>query len=160
MQDRHVPLDLFVGRTEELARVTEVVTRVGAGQPWLVAIEGDPGVGKTSLARRCLAQAADLKVLSARGDQAETDLDFGLVNQLLRTAGGVSGTFPPVGGADLPTSSFAVGAHLLEVVGEQQATGTGGSVAIVVDDLQWADRKSVEALTFMLGGCRSTRSSP
>jgi hypothetical protein len=39
-----------------------------------------------------------------------------------------------------------VGAHLLEVVGDQQATG---AVAIVVDDLQWADRRSVEALTFM-----------
>jgi DNA-binding CsgD family transcriptional regulator len=40
-----------------------------------------------------------------------------------------------------------VGARLLEVVGEQQGTGP---VAIVVDDLQWADRRSVEALTFML----------
>ena len=40
-----------------------------------------------------------------------------------------------------------MGARLLEVVGEQLAAGP---VAIVVDDLQWADRKSVEALTFML----------
>ena len=40
-----------------------------------------------------------------------------------------------------------MGARLLEVMGEQVATGP---VAIVVDDLQWADRKSVEALTFML----------
>ena len=40
-----------------------------------------------------------------------------------------------------------MGARLLEVVGEQQAAGP---VAIVVDDLQWADRRSVEALTFML----------
>ena len=40
-----------------------------------------------------------------------------------------------------------MGARLLEVVGEQQATG---GLAVVIDDLQWADRKSVEALTFML----------
>ena len=40
-----------------------------------------------------------------------------------------------------------MGARLLEVIGEQQVTGP---VAILVDDLQWADRKSVEALTFML----------
>ena len=60
MHDRQVPLDLFVGREAELAQVAEVVTRVEAGQPWLVAIEGDPGVGKTSLARRCLAQAPGL----------------------------------------------------------------------------------------------------
>jgi predicted ATPase len=36
---------------------------------------------------------------------------------------------------------------LLEVVGDQQATA---AVAIVVDDLQWADRRSIEALTFVL----------
>ena len=40
-----------------------------------------------------------------------------------------------------------MGARLLEVVGEQQATG---GLAVVIDDLQWADRKSVEALTFTL----------
>ena len=39
-----------------------------------------------------------------------------------------------------------MGARLLEVVGEQQAA----ALAIVIDDLQWADRKSVEALMFML----------
>ena len=147
MQDRQVPLDLFVGRAAALASVAEVLTRVEAGQPWLVAIEGDPGVGKTALARRCLTGAAGLRVLSARAGQAETDLDFGIVDQLLRMAGGAFPAAGLTGGTGSPASSFAVGARLLEVVGEQQATG---AVAIVVDDLQWADRRSVEALTFML----------
>ena len=87
MQDRRVPLEVFVGRERELAQVADVLARVAAGQPWLVAIEGDPGMGKTTLARRCLAQVPGLKVLSARGDQAETDLEFGLVDQLLRASG-------------------------------------------------------------------------
>ena len=143
VQDRPTPLDPFIGRTAELARVAEVISRVEAGQPWLVAIEGDPGVGKTALARRCLAEAADLQVLSARADQAEADLDFGIVDQLLRAAGGMVPTATPNGAA----SSFSVGAGLLEVVGEQQAAA---ALAIVIEDLQWADRKSVEALTFML----------
>jgi hypothetical protein len=146
MQDRQPPLEVFVGRVAELAQVTEVLSRVTAGQPWLVAIEGDPGMGKTTLARRCLAGASGLRVLSARADQAETDLDFGLVEQLFRAAGGVLPPVPPAGGTGLATSSFAVGARLLEVVGEHPA----GAVAIFVDDLQWADRPSVEALTFML----------
>jgi DNA-binding CsgD family transcriptional regulator len=147
VQNRQAPLDLFVGRAAELERVAEVVTRVEAGQPWLVAIEGVPGVGKTTLVRRGLAVATGLRVLSARADQTETDLDFGLVEQLLRTAGGAVHTVPATGGTGSPTSSFAVGARLLEVVGELAATG---AVAIVIDDLQWADRRSVEALTFML----------
>jgi DNA-binding CsgD family transcriptional regulator len=145
--DRQVPLDVFVGRVPELAQLAEVLTRVEAGQPWLVTIEGDSGIGKTALARRCLAQANGLKVLSARGDQAETGLDFGIVDQLLWAAGDTVPTIPSTGGAGPAVSSFAVGAHLLEVVGGQQAMG---AVALFVDDLQWADRRSLEALTFML----------
>src|SRR5215470_1552667 len=98
VQHRQAPLDVFVGRSAELARVAEVVSRVEAGQPWLVAIEGDPGMGKTSLARRCLAQAPGLTVLSARADQAEADLDFGLVDQLLRAAGGAGEPVLPADG--------------------------------------------------------------
>ena len=140
------PLDLFVGRAAELARVAEVVARVEAGHPWLVAIEGDPGMGKTALARHGLSAAAGLRVLSARADQAEADLDFGIADQVLRSAGGAFGTAWPEGGADSPGSSFAMGARLLQVVGELQ---TAASVAVLIDDLQWADRRSVEALTFM-----------
>ncbi len=43
-----------------------------------------------------------------------------------------------------------MGARLLEVVGEQQAQTATVAVAIAVDDVQWADRRSLEALTFML----------
>jgi DNA-binding CsgD family transcriptional regulator len=145
--DREAPLDVFVGREAELARVAEVVTRATAGQPWLVAIEGDPGVGKTTLARRCLAGVTALRVLSARAGQAEADLDFGLVDQLFRAAGVAGPPVLTIDGTGSAASSFAVGARLLEAVGEQQATGP---VVILVDDLQWADRQSVEALTFML----------
>ena len=155
MQHRPMPLDVFVGRSAEIARITEVITRVQAGEPWLVAIEGDPGIGKTALVRHCLARAADLKVLSARADPAETDLDLGIVDQLLRAAGGASAPVlaeavlaeAGTGGTAPPVSSFAAGARLLEVVGGQQSAG---AVAIVVDDLQWADHMSVEALTFTL----------
>ena len=147
MQDRRIPPDVFVGRAAELARVAEVITRVEAGEPWLVAIEGDPGMGKTTLARRCLAGLAGLTVLSARADQAEADLDFGLVDQLLRAAPSVSPAAALTDQSGSPASSFAVGAGLLEAVSDQLATGP---VALVLDDVQWADRRSVVALTFML----------
>jgi DNA-binding CsgD family transcriptional regulator len=143
VRHRQAPLDVFVGRAAERGQLAEVVARVEAGQPWLVAIEGDPGVGKTALVRRCLAEAAGLRVLQARASLPEADLDFGIVDQLLRPAG--EAVLTAETGA--PTSSFAVGARLLEVVGEQLATG---ALAIVIDDLQWVDRKSAEALTFML----------
>jgi DNA-binding CsgD family transcriptional regulator len=146
VQDRQPPLEVFVGRAAELDRMAQVVASVETGQPWLVTIEGEPGVGKTALARRGLAGAEGFKVLSARADQAEADLDFGLVDQWLRAAGAGS-PLAAVGGTGSAPSSFAVGAQLLEVVGAQLAAGP---VVIFLDDLQWADRKSVEALTFML----------
>src|ERR1700760_4923771 len=88
--DRRTSLDVFVGRMAELAQLAEAVARAEAGQPWLATIGGDPGGRKTSLARRCLAGFPELKVLPARAAQAETDLDFGLVDQLLRAAGDAS----------------------------------------------------------------------
>ena len=128
MQDRQVPLDVFVGRVAELARVADVLARVKAGQPWLVTIDGDPGIGKTALARRFLAQASGVKVLSARADQTEADLDFGIIDQLLRAAGDAVPAVPATGGAGPAASSFAVGAHLLEVVGSA-AGHRGGRAA-------------------------------
>ncbi len=104
MQDRQPPLGVFVGRSAELGRVAEVIALVEAGQPWLVTVEGEPGVGKTALARRCLAgpAAAGLRVLPARADQAEADLDFGLVDQLLRAAGEPPGWLGQRAGTGLP----------------------------------------------------------
>ncbi len=149
MGDRQPPLEVFVGRAAELARAAQVVAMVETGQPWLVTIEGEPGVGKTALARRVLAGDGSVawQLLSARADQAETDLDFGLADQWLRATGVTSPLTGPPGSADSDISSFAAGAQLLEVVSGLLAAGP---VAIFLDDLQWADRKSVEALMFML----------
>src|ERR1700761_8119695 len=102
-----MPLDVFVGRSTELTRLAEAVTRAETGQPWLVAIEGDAGVGKTSLARRGLADGPGLKVLAARAAEAESDLEFGLVGQLLRAAGDVSRPVFAGGGAGSSASSFS-----------------------------------------------------
>ena len=104
-------------------------------------------MGKTALARHGLSAAAGLRVLSARADQAEADLDFGIADQVLQVSRGRL-QYRRAGGRGRSRlgSSFAMGARLLQVVGELQAAG---SVAVLIDDLQWADRRSVEALTFM-----------
>jgi DNA-binding CsgD family transcriptional regulator len=139
--------DVFVGRGAELARLADVITRVRQGQSWLVTIEGESGVGKTALARRSLASTAGLTAFWARADPSEADLAYGIVEQLLRGIDRrVLARYPfPVGDV-VKSSPFAVGAQLLGVLGDQQA---GGPVALVIDDVQWADRRSVEALSFM-----------
>ena len=139
---------VFVGRQAELAAFADVLTGVRQGQPWLVTVEGESGIGKTALVRRCLASATGFAVLSARADPSETDLDYGVVEQLLRGLDrGLVDGYPLLNGDTVRSAPFAVGAELLAIVGEQLAKQP---VAIVVDDVQWADRRSVDAVSFML----------
>ena len=140
--------DVFVGRQAELSSLLEVVTRVEEGQPWLVTVEGESGIGKTALVKRGLASARGFRALSARSDQSETDLEYGVIEQLLRNVDvPLLDRYPLLRGDVVRSSAFAVGAELLAVLGEQLATGP---IAMVVDDVQWADRPSVDALSFML----------
>jgi hypothetical protein len=69
--------EVFVGREVELARAAVVLDRVPTGQPWLITVEGESGIGKSALARQLVASATGFRVLSARADPAETDLDYG-----------------------------------------------------------------------------------
>ena len=138
--------DVFVGRETELARLADVIARVRQGQSWLVTIEGESGIGKTALARRALASSAGLTSLWARADPSEADLGYGIIEQLLRGVDRqVLARYPLLASEVVGSSPFAVGAQLLAVVGGQQADGP---VALIIDDVQWADRRSVEALSF------------
>jgi hypothetical protein len=139
--------DVFVGRETELSRLADAAVRVRQGQPWLVTIEGESGIGKTALAKRLLASSTGLTALWARADQSEADLEYGIVGQLLRGVDRrVLARYPLLASGGTGASPFGVGAQLLGVVGDQQADGP---VALVIDDVQWADRRSVEALSFV-----------
>ena len=140
--------DDFVGRGAELAMLHRALCGAREGRPATVAVEGEPGIGKTRLLHRFAAEAPDLKVLWASGDEAEMSLDYGVAGQLWAgvPAGlGVDGPLLTAGAA--AAGGFAVGAALLDVLGALQQRGT---VAIVVDDLQWADLPSARALLFAL----------
>ncbi len=97
-----------------------MVARVRQGQPWLVTIEGESGVGKTALARRLMASAAGLTLLWARADPGETDLDHGIIGQFVRGVGQrVLAGYPLLAGDMMRATPFAVGAEFLELVGAQ-----------------------------------------
>ena len=62
--------DGFVGRRAKLARSGDVMARVRRGQPWLLTVESEPGLGKSALARQCVASFPGPTVLWARADQS------------------------------------------------------------------------------------------
>ncbi len=131
---------VFVGRVEETQRLQAGADQVRAGGSWLSVLEGEAGIGKSTLIRRFAASLNDFTLLRASGDPLEIDLPYGVLNQLTQRL--------PSGEAAAGTSPHVVGGHLLLHLGELQATGR--PVALIVDDLQWADRLSLQALGFVL----------
>lgn len=119
----------FVGRDAELAAVTASVHAAVAGQAQVVWIEGGAGSGKTALLREVLARLpAACQVLRAEADELAGDVPLGVLTGLA-----------PIGAGD----AFAAGMELLALLGAAQ---DAGPVAVVVEDLHWADAASCQAL--------------
>jgi DNA-binding CsgD family transcriptional regulator len=141
--------DPFVGRQDELALLRDWAAKVRWGTPALVRVAGAAGIGKTALVRTFLASLPGFTVLQATGDPADSAIAYGIVHQLCRGLDPLLvRRFPlltaPLGDGVAPVE---VAAELLALLGERQRDGP---LAVVVDDLQWADRASVQVLRFTL----------
>ncbi len=73
------------GRESELNMLHAAIARAGAGEPIAIIVEGDAGMGKTTLLDAAV-DGEDVLVLRVTGDETEVDLDFGVVEQLVRCA--------------------------------------------------------------------------
>jgi len=132
----------FVGRQSELRILGDRLAAAALGRPQVVYVEGEAGGGKSSLLSRFRGSLSDAVVLEAGGDEAETLLSYGLIDQLQPGALTEPGTDP-----------MAVGARLLDLLDGLQADGQ--VVVLVIDDLQWADRPSSRAVLFALRRLRA-----
>jgi ATP/maltotriose-dependent transcriptional regulator MalT len=134
----------FVGRRDAIAALTEEL-RAAASSSRIVWIEGEAGIGKSTLMRRFVDElAGDHRVVWAGGAEEEQLLPFGLVASLLTGLGTDEGPSRPAPAA-WDTDPLAVGAQLLGTLGE-----IAGTTVVVVDDLHWADAQSASALLFAL----------
>jgi DNA-binding CsgD family transcriptional regulator len=144
------PAHVFVGRQQELAAITAALAAARAGEPQVVLIQGEAGIGKSSLIAEFLDAQQDMQVMTASGEEAEAVLAYGVVQQLVAAAAAVSPgelaglellSHGPVADAD----ALAVGVELLALI---SAVPAAQAVAVVVEDLQWADLASSRALLF------------
>ena len=80
----------FVGRRAELGVLRACLDDARGGRPRMVLIEGPAGIGKTALLDRLATDCARdpaVVVLRASGDENEELLAYGLLRQLVRSAG-------------------------------------------------------------------------
>ncbi len=146
----------LVGRSAEQREAAATVTRALVGTPQLLVVEGAAGVGKSALARAVAAlMPSEAVVLWARGEEIERHLDFGIVDQLLREAAAAGLPAPPT----LPRRGtrpdpLDVGELILGLAEEH---ARDRPLLVVVDDAQWADLPSVQALSFAYRRLRDRR---
>ncbi len=146
---------MMVGRASELAVLESTIADARAGRARRIAVLGDAGIGKTTLLEAVRGAAVDARVLSARGVESEAELPFGALLDLLRPlAGGIDRLPAPLGRAlrralgmeEGPAGDrFAVGAATLSLLAE---AAEDGPLLVLVDDLQWSDQPSREAILF------------
>jgi DNA-binding CsgD family transcriptional regulator len=134
----------FVGRQDELAILSERFAEAARGRPQVVYLEGEAGSGKSTLLSRFLGSLSDAVVLQAGGDEDESLLSYGVVDQ-----------FDPDAATDPGDDPMAVGARLLDLFDRLQADDR--VVVLVLDDLQWADRPSLRAVLFALRRLRADK---
>nr|WP_301176052.1 LuxR C-terminal-related transcriptional regulator [Actinomadura geliboluensis] len=131
----------LLGREPELAMLRRFLTGLPDGGGVLV-VRGGAGVGKSSLLRAAEEATAGsaVETLSFTGVQAEFPLPFAAAHTMLGLLGG---TVPsPVGGDD----RFQLGLALLAAVTGRSARRP---LLLLVDDAQWVDAPSWEALAFV-----------
>jgi len=139
---------VFVGRADELAVLAAAAAAARCGHPQVVLVEGEVGIGKSSLLAQFASGLAGAVVLRASGDEAELLLPYGIVGQLVASARGAGGRPPGLLSSDLggAVDPLAVGAELVVWLG--QVCRGRGMALVVIDDLQWADGPSARALLF------------
>lgn len=147
------------GRAAELAAIESFLDSLAAGSAGLV-LEGEPGIGKTTLCRRVIESASrrGFRVLACQPAAAEAELSYASLADL------VAGVEPAVlrslprpqrhaldvvalrtVAAAVDVDRRATAAAFLSVV-ERLAEAT--PVILVVDDWQWVDASSRQAIAF------------
>ena len=148
---------LLVGRRRELERIEALLDGARAGASGVLALVGEPGIGKSSLLEWAAARADGMNVLRARGVQSEAHIPFAGLFELLRPALDALGRLPAPQAAALESAlalrppeaheRFAVGAATLTLLAGHAESGP---LAVLVDDAQWLDGSSADALRFAL----------
>ncbi|MGA8248528.1 MAG: AAA family ATPase [Nocardioides sp.] len=146
----------LLGRAAECRRLDELLDGARGGEGGVLALWGEPGIGKSALLAHVVSSTRDMRVLQVQGAGHEADLEFAAIHQLclplmdrlgelsepqraaLETIFGVSAGAPP----DHRIIGLAVLNLMTHAAQELPLLCT-------VDDAQYLDRGSAHVLSFV-----------
>ena len=146
----------LLGRRRERELLDRLLAAAGSGDGGVLVLHGEAGVGKTALLEYAVEAARTFRVLRTAGAEGEMELPFAALQQLcspilelnerlpapqrdaLAVAFGLSAGQAP--------NPFLVG---LAVLGLMSEVAEERPLLCAVDDAQWLDRASTQALIFV-----------
>ncbi|MBV8388045.1 MAG: AAA family ATPase, partial [Acidimicrobiia bacterium] len=146
----------LIARAPECEAIDSLLDSVRGGLSGTLVIRGDAGIGKTALLDYAVDTAPDFLVVRFAGVEAESQLGFAALHRLLlpilhqverlpapqrdamNSALGLA--------AAPPANRFLVGLGIISLAAN--AARAGGRLLTIIDDAQWIDRESLEALAF------------
>src|SRR6478736_4700555 len=149
-------LPSLYGRRRECAVLDELLEQVRRGRSTVLVMRGEAGVGKTALLEYVAGRAQGCRLARVTGVRSEMELTFAGLHQLCATMLSRAQCLPvpqrealriAFGLAAGPQPDrFLVGLAVLSLVSEVAAERP---LVCVIDDEQWLDRASAQALGFV-----------
>jgi DNA-binding CsgD family transcriptional regulator len=146
----------LLGRRTERAVLDRLLAEVRAGQSRVLVLRGEAGSGKSALLDYLHEQASGCRVARASGVESEMEIAFAGLHQLCTPMlGGLAGLPGPqrdaLSAVFGPSTAEAPGRLLvgLAVLGLLSEVAEERPLVCLVDDAQWLDQASAQALAFV-----------
>ena len=150
------PAQVFHGRRVERQALDRLLEAVRGGQSRVLVVSGEPGVGKTALLESAISSASGFRIVRAVGVESEMELAFAAMQQLCAPLLDRLDRLPApqqdalgvafgLRAGDAP-DRFLVGLAVLSLLAE---AAEERPLVCVIDDAQWLDRASAQALLFV-----------
>jgi DNA-binding NarL/FixJ family response regulator len=153
----------LIGRDSEWAVLSSAVELAVSGQPSLVLVHGEAGIGKTTLVCEVVrvAEADGMNVLLGQclrfGADVTSYVPFtqALTHWLRTTTSESRSQLAPRGSLDELVPALAdpsAGVAMLQIGAVLDALEADRPTLVVLDDLQWSDPSSLDVLSYLVAG--------
>jgi hypothetical protein len=144
------------GRRDELGVMDGLLDEARAGRSGVLVLRGEAGVGKTALLEHAIESASDFRLLRAVGVESEMELPFAALHQLCAPVNDIVDRLPAPQ-RDALVITFGLKAGLvpdrflfaLATLSLFSDAAQERPLLCVIDDAQWLDRASAQALAFV-----------